>query len=146
MGETGVVQRTVLLRNDHGFTPHLHDKGLRDRQKGGRRGDGEGSSHEPGNVDAGAREGHGRMDCQRDRSRVGGGTEQSDPGGARQVDDDMPALPHAQIGQPLSEGPNLIVGNGEYHHLRAPRHLLRRRDRYAGQHGVGALARGGRGG
>ena len=145
VSEARVVEGAVLLGNDDGFAAHFDDESLGDRQEGGRGRHSEGRAHEARHVDAGTGEGHRRVDGERDRSRARGGAEQPHAGGTRQVNDDVPALPGAQVGQAAHKGANLVVRDGHDDHLGASHDLLGRGDRHAGQHRVGALARGVRG-
>ena len=137
-----MVEGAVPLGDDDGFAAHFDDEGLGDRQEGCRSRHREGRAHEARHVDTGASERHRRVDGERDRPRSRGGAEQPHAGSTRQVNDDVPTLPGAQVGQTAHEGADLVVRNGHDDHLGASHDLLRRGDRHAGEHRVGALARG----
>ena len=104
--------------SDHGF--HVHEKGdcsapdatsagghfhLPGQKHGDpARDDDHHHAGDLGNIHAGAGERHRWVDGERDRPRSRGGAEQPDSGGARQVNDDVPALPGPQVGQALDVG------------------------------------------
>ena len=58
------------------------------------------------------------------------------------MNDDVAGLPGAQVGEAGREGAYLVVGNRQDDHLGASHTLLGGGDRHAGEHRVGALARG----
>ena len=58
------------------------------------------------------------------------------------MNDDVPTLPGAQIGQAAHKGANLVIGDGHDDYLGASHDLLGRGDRHAGEHRVSALTRG----
>ena len=62
------------------------------------------------------------------------------------MDDDVATLPGAEVGQPGGERADLVVGDSQDNDLGASDHLLWGGEGHPGQHRVGPLARGVRGG
>ena len=61
------------------------------------------------------------------------------------MDDNVPGLPRAEVGESGDEGADLVVGDGQDDDFGAPRDLFGGGERHSGQHRVGPLARGVRG-
>ena len=116
-GERGVVQRAVLLGDEHRLAAHLDHQRLGGRAERVRRGHPEADALDPVHVVLAAGERHHRVQRQRQRPGPGGGVEHADPVRAARVRDQPPGVGRAGRGQPLDQAGKHVVGNGEQHQV-----------------------------
>ena len=82
------------------------------------------------------------MHGERDGALLGRGAEHLDAERRVRVQDELPHLPRADVGEPLHEAGQLRARNGQDHELRPAHHLERVEHRHVGQHGRRAIVVG----